>query len=191
MLNLNEASSVLEVQKRRIYDITNVLEGVGLLEKTSKNNIKWNGGSLDDPNGGFPDQSLRFLSESGDEEKQRLTCELQQLDRMEQDLEQQIIDQQRTLTMMTELDDNRKSAFVTYRDIRSIREFSEQTVIAIKAPSETKLEVPDPREVSVVYLLNRCTAKPLFVGTESPNVAKKRKRRDRSVFVSRRRQSNG
>ena len=33
---------MLEVkQKRRIYDITNVLEGIGLIEKESKNSIKW------------------------------------------------------------------------------------------------------------------------------------------------------
>lgn len=31
----------MQVQKRRIYDITNVLEGVGLIEKKSKNNIIW------------------------------------------------------------------------------------------------------------------------------------------------------
>ena len=30
-----------QVQKRRIYDITNVLEGIGLIEKKSKNNIQW------------------------------------------------------------------------------------------------------------------------------------------------------
>ncbi len=28
-------------QKRRIYDITNVLEGIGLIEKETKNTIKW------------------------------------------------------------------------------------------------------------------------------------------------------
>lgn len=28
-------------QKRRIYDITNVLEGVGLIEKKNKNIIQW------------------------------------------------------------------------------------------------------------------------------------------------------
>ena len=28
-------------QKRRIYDITNVLEGIGLIEKTSKNTVRW------------------------------------------------------------------------------------------------------------------------------------------------------
>lgn len=40
-LDLNYAARALGVQKRRIYDITNVLEGVGLIEKTSKNTVKW------------------------------------------------------------------------------------------------------------------------------------------------------
>ena len=30
-----------QVQKRRIYDITNVLEGIGLIEKKLKNRIQW------------------------------------------------------------------------------------------------------------------------------------------------------
>ncbi|KFM22672.1 Transcription factor E2FA [Auxenochlorella protothecoides] len=38
-LDLNQASDILRVQKRRIYDITNVLEGVGLLEKQAKNHM--------------------------------------------------------------------------------------------------------------------------------------------------------
>lgn len=37
-----QAADILEVrQKRRIYDITNVLEGIGLIEKKSKNSIQW------------------------------------------------------------------------------------------------------------------------------------------------------
>jgi hypothetical protein len=42
-MDLNTASIVLNVQKRRIYDITNVLEGIGLIEKSAKNNIRWTG----------------------------------------------------------------------------------------------------------------------------------------------------
>jgi len=41
VLDLNEAAETLRVQKRRIYDITNVLEGVGLISKASKNHIRW------------------------------------------------------------------------------------------------------------------------------------------------------
>jgi len=36
-VDLNDAATQLNVQKRRIYDITNVLEGIGLIEKTIKN----------------------------------------------------------------------------------------------------------------------------------------------------------
>ncbi|RMC17260.1 hypothetical protein DUI87_05838 [Hirundo rustica rustica] len=37
-------------------------------------------------------------------------------------------------------------AYVTYQDIRSIRAFREQIVMAIKAPEETKLEIPVPKD---------------------------------------------
>ena len=40
--NSFQAADTLNVrQKRRIYDITNVLEGIGLIEKRNKNCIKW------------------------------------------------------------------------------------------------------------------------------------------------------
>lgn len=38
-------------QKRRIYDITNVLEGVGLIEKKNKNIIQWR----------FENKSVKYL----------------------------------------------------------------------------------------------------------------------------------
>ena len=40
-VDLNFAAGQLEVQKRRIYDITNVLEGIGMIEKKGKNNVRW------------------------------------------------------------------------------------------------------------------------------------------------------
>jgi hypothetical protein len=40
MIDLNDAVSTLRVQKRRIYDITNVLEGIGYIQKFAKNTIK-------------------------------------------------------------------------------------------------------------------------------------------------------
>ncbi|XP_031618781.1 transcription factor E2F5 isoform X2 [Contarinia nasturtii] len=44
ILDLKTAAEILNVsQKRRIYDITNVLEGIGLIQKKSKNSVQWRG----------------------------------------------------------------------------------------------------------------------------------------------------
>ena len=41
ILDLNKVARKLGVQKRRVYDITNVLDGIDLVEKKSKNHIRW------------------------------------------------------------------------------------------------------------------------------------------------------
>lgn len=46
VLDINEATRELGVQKRRIYDITNVLEGIGYIQKIHKNKMKWIGGTM-------------------------------------------------------------------------------------------------------------------------------------------------
>ena len=40
-ININELVKDLDVKKRRIYDITNVLQGIGYIEKKGKNEIIW------------------------------------------------------------------------------------------------------------------------------------------------------
>lgn len=41
VLDLNEVARTLGVRKRRVYDITNVLDGIHLIQKRSKNLIQW------------------------------------------------------------------------------------------------------------------------------------------------------
>lgn len=41
VLDLNEVATTLGVRKRRVYDITNVLDGIDLIQKRSKNLIQW------------------------------------------------------------------------------------------------------------------------------------------------------
>jgi len=60
---LNEAAFELNVQKRRIYDITNVLEGVGLIEKKSKNVIAWKGANGDTSISGGVGQEMELLKQ--------------------------------------------------------------------------------------------------------------------------------
>ena len=44
-------------------------------------------------------------------------------------------------------------AYVTYEDIRRLAAFQEQTLFVVKAPEETKLEVPPPKEVKQLTFL--------------------------------------
>ncbi|XP_064137526.1 transcription factor E2F2 isoform X4 [Loxodonta africana] len=140
VLDLNWAAEVLDVQKRRIYDITNVLEGIQLIRKKAKNNIQWVGrGTLEDPT--WPGK------------QQQLGQELKELITMEQALDQLIQSCSVNFKHLTEDKTNKRLAYVTYQDLRAVGNFKEQTVIAVKAPPQTRLEVPDRSEENLqIYL---------------------------------------
>ncbi|XP_034531753.1 transcription factor E2F2 isoform X2 [Notolabrus celidotus] len=144
VLDLNWATEVLEVQKRRIYDITNVLEGVQLIRKKSKNNIQWLVGDVFEGGAG------------GGEKACALRRELGALEREERSLDELIHSSTAQLKQLTEYDDNQRLGYVTYQDIRSIGSLKDQTVIAVKAPADTKLEVPDTAGGSLqIYLKSK------------------------------------
>ncbi len=63
-IDLNDAAEQLSVQKRRIYDITNVLEGVGLIERRNKNVIVWKGNG--EPGLGLNPEAARQLEQARD-----------------------------------------------------------------------------------------------------------------------------
>ncbi|KAK9156823.1 hypothetical protein Scep_003397 [Stephania cephalantha] len=133
ILDLNKAADTLEVQKRRIYDITNVLEGIGLIEKTLKNRIRWKG--LDASRPGEIDDDFGSLQ-----------TEVENLSLEEQRLDDQIRDMRERLRDLSEDENNQKWLFVTEEDIKGLPCFENETLIAIKAPHGTTLEVPDPDE---------------------------------------------
>ncbi|XP_038584541.1 transcription factor E2F2 isoform X3 [Micropterus salmoides] len=131
VLDLNWATEVLEVQKRRIYDITNVLEGVQLIRKKSKNNIQWLVGDVFEGGAGGGEKACALRKELGD------------LEIVERSLDELVHSSTAQLKQLTENEDNQRLGYVTYQDIRSNGSLRDQTVIAVKAPADTKLEVPD------------------------------------------------
>ncbi|KAL6337103.1 hypothetical protein AAG906_036417 [Vitis piasezkii] len=133
ILDLNKAAETLEVQKRRIYDITNVLEGIGLIEKKLKNRIRWKG--LDVSRPGEVDDDVTILQ-----------AEVENLSLEERRLDDHIREMQEKLRDLSEDENNQKWLFVTEDDIKGLPCFQNETLIAIKAPHGTTLEVPDPDE---------------------------------------------
>uniref|UniRef100_H2Y549 E2F/DP family winged-helix DNA-binding domain-containing protein n=1 Tax=Ciona savignyi TaxID=51511 RepID=H2Y549_CIOSA len=153
VLDLKLAADELAVrQKRRIYDITNVLEGIGLIEKRSKNSIQWKGAGPECNDGDIA------------EKINALRQEIQSLEQCEQDLDRQKIGVHQSLRNVTDDVDNNKLAYVTHEDL--CRCFSGDTLLAIQAPSGTQLEVPipemaDPNKKYQVHL--KSTAGPVSV----------------------------
>lgn len=132
-LDLNYTAEVLEVQKRRIYDITNVLEGIGLIEKTSKNHIRWKGADSLGPKE-LNNQVALLKAEIG-----RLYAEESRLD-------DSIREKQEALRALEEDETYQKYLFLTEEDVMRLQCFQNQTLIAIKAPPASYIEVPDPDE---------------------------------------------
>ncbi|KAK1304362.1 Transcription factor E2FB [Acorus calamus] len=118
-LDLNEAASTLKVQKRRIYDITNVLEGVGLIEKKLKNRIRWTGLDMSRPK--ELDIHVAKLKDNV-ESLYNEECRIEELIRW---------------------------LYVTDKDVKNLPSFQNKMLFAIKAPRGTNLEVPDPDEDSL------------------------------------------
>ncbi|XP_002096577.2 transcription factor E2f1 [Drosophila yakuba] len=137
VVDLNEASNRLHVQKRRIYDITNVLEGINILEKKSKNNIQWRCG-----------QSM-----VSQERSRRIEADSVRLEQQENELNMAIDLMRENLAEISqEVENSGGMAYVTQNDLLNVDLFKDQIVIVIKAPPEAKLVLPNtklPREIYV------------------------------------------
>uniref|UniRef100_A0A8D8YLY7 Transcription factor E2F2 n=1 Tax=Cacopsylla melanoneura TaxID=428564 RepID=A0A8D8YLY7_9HEMI len=152
VVDLNIASETLDVQKRRIYDITNVLEGIGILEKKSKNNIQWKGGRMP-------------TSQSS-----QLQADINHLAGKEQAIDMLIADAESDLQ---QLNAERRFSYVTYQDIRHIPAYQDRTVMLVKAPPESHLEVPKPTRPNFLQMFMRSKTGPIevFLCPEPDDVA--------------------
>ena len=182
-LDLNAAAKELQVQKRRIYDITNVLEGIGLIEKRNKNHIAWIGDkprkdklpksptsiTITGKNGpkspGSPPQIIRqnggldsvSSSVMTRGEEQSLSHEVETLKTEEMELDRYIAYMSSLVKSYSKsphsgIDGQGSSTsgnpwmYVTKEEVTSLSNIAEDTVIAVRAPAGTMLDVPDPDE---------------------------------------------
>ncbi|XP_078155075.1 transcription factor E2FA-like isoform X2 [Carex rostrata] len=129
-LDLNKAAETLEVPKRRLYDITGVLEGIGLIEKKHKNAICWK--IQEEPN-----SELNALVA-------RLKASIEDFISKEHELDEQISEMQGRIKKLIEDEKAQKLLFLTESDLKGLPGFKKQTLIAVRAPQGTTLEVPDP-----------------------------------------------
>lgn len=171
------------MQKRRIYDITNVLEGIGLIQKKHKNKIQWVG----NVEGGGENYSFEF---------NRINNELEELDKEEEFLDLWTAQIQENLNNLTKEQSYDELAYVTYEDLKSLPNLTDnenETLLAIRAPPGTTLEVPDPdsfppeeHEKYQLFLRSETGEIIVYVISNEENAAAKEQSNSASFFESNR-----
>ena len=127
IINMTQASLLLQVAKRRIYDITNVLEGLGMISKWSVNSVKWIGGNAEEI----------LISDNGISTDHQLN----RLFREEMDLDENIKKIKKEIDLATN-EKNLENAYITYEDLQNLKIFKNKLVFAVKTPSDTTMEYP-------------------------------------------------
>ncbi|ETN74549.1 transcription factor E2F/dimerization partner [Necator americanus] len=141
--DLNQAAEALNVrQKRRIYDITNVLEGIGLIEKNNMNTL------LIDRAG-----DLLKADEKDDDPDviahlENLKVELAQLREEESAYDEHIKWLQQSMRNVCESSKNQRCAYISQSDLHKVFPFS--STFAVQAPPGTNVEVLPPRFGGVI-----------------------------------------
>ncbi|KAI4461000.1 transcription factor e2f [Holotrichia oblita] len=134
VLDLKIAANMLAVrQKRRIYDITNVLEGIGLIEKKSKNSIQWKPYTYKDtiPNCNSQEIANKVLNLKG---------ELNKLENYENLLDRHRLWIEQSIKNLTDDIDSKKYLYATKEDFVECFGTNDR-IIALNTPFDTNVQI--------------------------------------------------
>lgn len=146
-LDLNSAATSLNVQKRRVYDIVNVLEGINIVTKTSKNRIRWTQWAGDGDKSASSDMRLQLEREiiGVEAEIEKLDTELDSVE----EAVSQLIAASASPSKSKKLDAGQvlNKAYLSYDDVHGLHT-DQDTVMAIRAPTSTVCQFTDAEKAS-------------------------------------------
>ncbi|CAD6189626.1 unnamed protein product [Caenorhabditis auriculariae] len=143
--DLNTAAETLNVrQKRRIYDITNVLEGIGLIEKRSKNIIQWKGGDFLSGRKQGTSEEVRRVAE--------LKSDIEKLERDEKEIDNHSKWMGQSLRNVFDTSTNHMFAYMSRESVEEA--FPEKITFAMQARPGTLIDVSNPTDESSQYWLH-------------------------------------
>ncbi len=137
LININEIVKKLKVKKRRIYDITNVLEGIGYIKKLGKNQIKW-------IKTDFLNENIILNYNNEDSNKINKFIDLQ---KENEKLDLFIKEINLEFEKLNEKPETKNYAYVTYDDLKNLADNNNNKMIAIKAPIDTSIEIIDNKNI--------------------------------------------
>ncbi|XP_005937699.1 transcription factor E2F1 [Haplochromis burtoni] len=149
-LDIRQVAANLQTSVQQVHAIARVLDGISLIQRESAHKIKWIGWS----------SISSFLWRN----QQKFHREIQKLKLVEEALDGFIRSCAQQLFSLTDNVENSSLAYVTFEDISRLGVYRDQTAIIVKAPEDTKLDVPAPTEESVQLCL-KAVKGPILVMT--------------------------
>lgn len=142
-ININNLVKDLDVKKRRIYDITNVLQGIGYIEKKGKNEISWtkNCKNQNKDNSNADNLNGNYISNCS-----QLKIEFEILKKEDKQNEQKLNEYRNEFDILSKKIDFPKYSYITFKDIKKLSKDEKLDFIIIKASKGTVINVIDDEE---------------------------------------------
>ena len=147
-ININDLVKELNVKKRRIYDITNVLQGIGYIEKKGKNEILWikNENETNIQNLKNNNPTEYYISNYS-----QLKYELESLKTKKNMIEDNLNKFKEEFNIISEKKDFTKYGYITFKDMANYSINEKLNFMLIKAPKGTSINVIDDEEAKKAY----------------------------------------
>ena len=152
-ISINDLVTDLNVKKRRIYDITNVLQGIGYLEKKGKNEILWikDSNTISIPNDTISSKD-KLTSENYISNYAQLKKELDDLKSKKNAIDDQLNKYREEFKIISQKNEFPKYGYITFDDITNLSINEKVNFMLIKAPKGTSINVIDDEESRKAYI---------------------------------------
>ena len=147
-ININDLVNELEVKKRRIYDITNVLQGIGYLQKSGKNEIVW---TKTINNKGKTKKKLGNQKKSANNSINKQKQNIDLLEKEKQDLENEVNNFKEEFNSIAKKNEFAKFGYITIDDLKSISINDKVDFLVIKATKGTSMNIVDKNQSKDTY----------------------------------------
>ena len=144
-ININDLVNKLGVKKRRIYDITNVLQGIEYLQKSGKNEIVWTK-TISNKSKTKKKQSS---TKKNNNNKQKINKE--ELEKEKNELDKEIEKFKAEFNSIAKKGEFSEYGYITLDDIKSLSINKKVDLVVIKATKGTVMNVIDKNDIKQAY----------------------------------------
>ena len=144
-ININDLVNELSVKKRRIYDITNVLQGIDYLQKSGKNEIVWT------KTISIKAKSKKKVNAPKKNNINKQKINIEELEKEKNELDNDIDKFKAEFNSIAKKNDFAKYGYITLEDIRRLSINAKVDLIVIKAAKGTVMNVIDKNDIKQAY----------------------------------------